>query len=79
MQTGVREEVADSINNFFAQLTWSDDDAEDEIDLAQIDASANDEELEDMADFLAQLNDEEMEKLNNLIQAKREEMSEDEF
>lgn len=77
MQSGVKEEVADSINDFFAQLTWTEEEPAMEDNLAQ---TAVDEELEEMADFLAQLDDEQMERLNELIQTKRSDLeSEDEF
>jgi len=67
MQTGIREEVADSINNYFAQLTWGAEPETENGSLAQVDAGAEDEELEEMADFLAQLDDDQMERLNVLI------------
>jgi len=72
MQTGMREDVADRINNFFAQLSWPAE--EDGEGFAQLDTEADDGELEDMAEFLAQLDDGEMERLTELVQARREGM-----
>uniref|UniRef100_A0A7S3HU70 Uncharacterized protein n=1 Tax=Favella ehrenbergii TaxID=182087 RepID=A0A7S3HU70_9SPIT len=73
MQQGVREETADQINNFFSQLSWTSDQDDDE-NLAQVETSVGDEEIEEMAEFLAQLNEEEIQKLNALVEVKRENM-----
>ena len=68
MQQGVREDVADSINNYFSQLSWNLEPVADEELFAQIETSVGDEDLADMATYLAQLNDEEMERLNYFVQ-----------
>ena len=79
MQQGVNEEVADQINTYFSQLSWTEE-PEQETDLVQVDAdSATDAELSDMADMLAELDDETMERLNALVQAKKEEYTDEEF
>lgn len=79
MQQGVNEEVADQINTYFSQLSWTEE-PEQETDLVQVDAdSATDAELSDMADMLAELDDETMERLNALVQAKKEEYAGEEF
>ena len=73
MQQGVREEVADQINNYFSQLSWTVEEGDDE-QFAQTEAETGvaDEELEEMAEFLAQLDQDQIEKLNTLVETKRE-------
>ena len=70
--------LADDLNNYFSQISWSFDDEEaDGETLAQIGIGAvGDDELDDMAEFMAQLNDEQMEKLNQLVETKKEELGE---
>ena len=53
MQKGVTEEVANQINNFFSQISWSEEPTAEDNDLAQVDSGATDEELEQVAIFLA--------------------------
>ena len=72
MQQGVRNEVADQINNYFSQLSWTAEEGDDE-QFAQTETNTvADEELEEMAEFLAQLDEEQIQKLNALVETKRE-------
>ena len=68
MQQGVREDVADSINNYFAQLTWNAEPVTDEELFAQTETTLGDEDLEDVATYLMQLTLEETERLQEFIQ-----------
>ena len=73
MQQGVSHEVADQINDYFSQLSWTAEEGDDE-QFAQTEAGADveDEDLDDMAEFLAQLDQDQIEKLNTLVETKRE-------
>ena len=68
-----KQEVADQINDYFSQLTWTAEEGDDE-QFAQTDAETGvaDEELDEMAEFLAQLDQDQIEKLNTLVETKRE-------